>query len=1040
MISMTTIYNKSITVYDNHKKDISLDTSGNQDVFIAKYSDSGIVQWATRISGSDPKLSYSITNDTNNNVYVTGSYNNSTITIYDTNGYGQTTLDSSGNNDVFIVKYSDTGYTQWATRISGSGFESGTSIVTDTANNIYVTGGYDAPITIYDTNGYGHTTLDTSGNEDVFILKYSHTGYAQWATHISGIGFENGTSIVTDTSNNIYVTGSYDAPITIYDTNGYGHTTLGSSGNFDVFIVKYNNTGYAQWATRISGIGTEIGNSIATDTSNNIYVTGGYTGPITIYHTNGVGHTTLGNSGNNDVFIVKYSDTGYTQWATRISGVGNEDGNSIVTDTANNIYVTGGYDAPITIYDTNGYGHTTLVNLGGNDAFIVKYSHTGYTQWATRISGIGYENSTSIVTDTSNNVYVTGGYDAPITIYDINGNGTTMNNILNEDAFIVKYSHTGYSQWSTHISGLGTEFGSSITNDTGNNIYVTGVYTEPITFHDTNINTEDIILNNILNEDAFIVKYSDTGYVQWATHISGVGFEIGTSITTDTSNNIYVTGNYNSPIIIYDTNDVGHTILYNISQISDVFIVKYSNNGYAQWETRISGVGNNVVNSIVTDTENNIYVTGAYNNSPVSVYDTNGNTHATLGNSGNNDAFIVKYSDTGYAQWSTRISGIGNEIGNSIVTDTSNNIYVTGGYTGPITIYDTNGVGHTTLGSSGNDDVFIVKYSDTGYTQWATRISSAGFEYGYSIATDTANNIYVTGMYRSRVTVYNTNGNGNTTLVNSGDADAFIVKYNDTGYVQWATRISGIGFEYGYSITTDMENNIYVTGGYTGLINIYDTNNKSNIKLNSLGNVSVFIVKYNNSGYAQWATRISGSEFEYGNSITTDIENNIYVTGGYTESINIYNTNNGGHTTLNSAGNKDVYIVKYNNKGYIQWVTNISGSGDEVGNSITNDMLNNIYVTGRYNSQITFYNAGELNIPTVTEFLTYLNYKKPSFSFSEQTTSSDRMNKLKNQTQYAFFKKNGININNCNLPLTNTSYQYKYDITKGNMLCNIMKK
>ena len=423
----------------------------------------------------------------------------------------------------------------------------------------------------------------------------------------------------------ISMTTIYNKSITVYD-NHKKDISLDTSGNEDVFIAKYSDSGIVQWATRISGSDPKLSYSITNDTNNNVYVTGGYTGPITIYDTNGYGQTTLDSSGNNDVFIVKYSDTGYTQWATRISGVGNEDGNSIVTDTANNIYVTGGYDAPITIYDTNGYGHTTLVNLGGNDAFIVKYSHTGYTQWATRISGIGYENSTSIVTDTSNNIYVTGGYDAPITIYDINGNGTTMNNLLGGDGFIVKYSHTGYSQWSTHISGLGTEFGSSITNDTGNNIYVTGVYTEPITFHDTNINTGDIILNNILNEDAFIVKYSDTGYVQWATHISGVGFEFGTSITTDTSNNIYVTGNYNSPIIIYDTNDVGHTILYNISQISDVFIVKYSNNGYAQWETRISGVGNNVVNSIVNDTENNIYVTGAYNNSPVSVYDTNGNT------------------------------------------------------------------------------------------------------------------------------------------------------------------------------------------------------------------------------------------------------------------------------------------------------------------------------------------------------------------------------------------------------------------------------
>ena len=73
------------------------------------------------------------------------------------------------------------------------------------------------------------------------------------------------------------------------------------------------------------------------------------------------------------------------------------------------------------------------------------------------------------------------------------------------------------------------------------------------------------------------------------------------------------------------------------------------------------------------------------------------------------------------------------------------------------------------------------------------------------------------------------------------------------------------------------------------------------------------------------------------------------------------------------------------------------------------------------------------------EFSKYLVYSKPSFSFSENTTSSDRMNKLKNKTKYTNFKKNStypININSCNLPLKYLSYQNKLDITRGNVLCN----
>jgi hypothetical protein len=75
--------------------------------------------------------------------------------------------------------------------------------------------------------------------------------------------------------------------------------------------------------------------------------------------------------------------------------------------------------------------------------------------------------------------------------------------------------------------------------------------------------------------------------------------------------------------------------------------------------------------------------------------------------------------------------------------------------------------------------------------------------------------------------------------------------------------------------------------------------------------------------------------------------------------------------------------------------------------------------------------------------LTYLSYNKPSFSFSQQVSSSDRMKNLKNKTQYTFSKNNIIKntrdaiVYNCNyLPSTYTSYQNQYDIIRGSALCN----
>ena len=166
-------------------------------------------------------------------------------------------------------------------------------------------------------------TLGNSGGSDIFIAKYSDTGYSQWATHISGLNNESGKSITTDNSNNIYVTGFYNNRISLFNSNGDISSIINSdiSGNTDGFISKYSDTGYLEWATTIGGIGNKYSNSITTDISNNIYVTGNYTEEITLYSQNGSGMQSPENLGNNNVFIVKYSDTGYIQWIRHIGGM-----------------------------------------------------------------------------------------------------------------------------------------------------------------------------------------------------------------------------------------------------------------------------------------------------------------------------------------------------------------------------------------------------------------------------------------------------------------------------------------------------------------------------------------------------------------------------------------------------------------------------------------------------------------------------------------------------------------------------------------------
>jgi hypothetical protein len=202
-------------------------------------------------------------------------------------------------------------------------------------------------------------------------------GTVQWATRIAGTGSDEGNGISVDGSGNSYVTGSYSSnPLTIYNANGSTFGTLSNSGSSDGYIVKYNTSGTAQWATRIAGTGGDYGNAISVDSAGNCYATGSFfSNPLTIYNADGSTFGTLTNSGSNDLYMVKYNTSGTAQWATRAAGTSGDRGNATSSDGSGNSYVAGNFASnPLTIYSADGSTFGTLTNSGSNDAFIVKYA------------------------------------------------------------------------------------------------------------------------------------------------------------------------------------------------------------------------------------------------------------------------------------------------------------------------------------------------------------------------------------------------------------------------------------------------------------------------------------------------------------------------------------------------------------------------------------------------------------------------------------------------------------------------------------------
>ena len=198
----------------------TLTSSGEYDIFIAKLDSSGDWKWATKAGGTSTDHGFGIAVDASGNSYVAG-YFKGTAT------FGDTTLTSNGDYDIFVAKLDSSGNWLWAQKAGGTGTDYGQRIATDSEGNSYVIGYFPGIAT------FGNTELTSSGGFDIFVAKLDSSGNWLWAKNAGGTAYDRGNGIAIDANGNSYVTGYFYSPIAVF-----GSTTLTCSGSNDIFITK----------------------------------------------------------------------------------------------------------------------------------------------------------------------------------------------------------------------------------------------------------------------------------------------------------------------------------------------------------------------------------------------------------------------------------------------------------------------------------------------------------------------------------------------------------------------------------------------------------------------------------------------------------------------------------------------------------------------------------------------------------------------------------------------------------------------------------
>jgi len=117
----------------------------------------------------------------------------------------------------------------------------------------------------------------------------------------------------------------------------------------------------------------------------------------------------------------------------------------------------------------------------------------------------------------------------------------------------------------------------------------------------------------------------------------------------------------------------------------------------------------------------------------------------------------------------------------------------------------------------------------------------------------------------------------------------------------------------------------------------------------SEGSYDIFIAKLNAEGNVVWAKSAGGTDKDEGFGICVDNDGNIYITGGFENSAKFDETH-----TLNSAGQTDFFIAKYDPSGNVVWAKKAGGTGADGGYGIAADSNNDIIVIGKKSGAVTF--------------------------------------------------------------------------------------
>jgi len=256
--------------------------AGSSDLFVAKYSVTGALEWKNTLGGGSLDYGSGVSVGSDGSVYVTGY-----------------TAIGTGSYDLLVAKYTANGALAWKKKLGGARDDQGFGIVVGADDAVYVSGATSSASGVYT-------------NPKILIAKYSNEGSLSFIKTLGGSSFDSGAGITVDNDGSIYVTGR-----ALY---------TGAGGGYDILVAKYSSAGSLAWKKTLGGADYDAGYSVIVDSYGAVYI---------------AGSTARIGAGDNDLLVAKYSANGVLDWAKTLSGLKDDQASGIAVGADGAIHVIG---------------------------------------------------------------------------------------------------------------------------------------------------------------------------------------------------------------------------------------------------------------------------------------------------------------------------------------------------------------------------------------------------------------------------------------------------------------------------------------------------------------------------------------------------------------------------------------------------------------------------------------------------------------------------------------------------------------------------